>query len=49
MNIVIDTAYIPDIANDWEVYASVKLVGAPYQKGSKEPAKVLVDRILLVR
>ncbi len=49
MSIVIDTAYLPGADNDWDVYASVKLVGSPYQKDSKEPAKVLVDRILLVR
>jgi len=49
MSILIDTAYFPGGANDWDVYASVKLVGAPYQKDSKEPAKVLVDRVLLVR
>ncbi len=49
MSIVIDTAYLPEADNDWYVYASIKLVGTPYQKDSKEPAKVLVDRILLVR
>ncbi|HNX34809.1 MAG TPA: DUF4838 domain-containing protein [Kiritimatiellia bacterium] len=49
MSIVIDTAYLPGADNDWDVYASIKLVGAPYQKDSKEPARVLVDRILLVR
>jgi len=49
MSIVIDTAYLPGANNGWDVYASVKLTGSPYQKDSKEPAKVLVDRILLVR
>jgi len=49
ISIVIDTAYLPGGNNEWEVYASIKLVGQPYQKDSKEPAKVLVDRVLLVR
>ena len=49
ISIFIDTAYLPGANNEWSVYASVKLVGQPYQKDSKEPAKVLVDRVLLVR
>ena len=49
ISIFIDTAYLPGANNEWDVYASVKLVGQPYQKDSKEPGSVLVDRVLLVR
>jgi|GEM_PF-3136578 len=49
ISIFIDTAYLPAGNNEWEVYASIKLVGQPYQKDSQEPGKVLVDRVLLVR
>ena len=49
ISIFIDTAYLPGANNAWDVYASVKLAGPPYQKNSKAPAQVLVDRVLLVR
>ncbi|MDY0165486.1 MAG: DUF4838 domain-containing protein [Thermoguttaceae bacterium] len=49
ISIFIDTAYLPDVDNEWNVYASIKLVGNPYQKDSQEKPQVLVDRVLLVR
>ncbi len=49
ISIFIDTAYLPDVDNEWNVYASIKLVGNPYQKDSQDKPQVLVDRILLVR
>lgn len=49
ISVFVDSAYLPGVNNEWDVYASVKLVGAPYQKDSKEPARVLLDRVLLVR
>lgn len=49
ISIPIDIAYLPGQDNEWEVYASVKLVGLPYQRDGKETTKVLVDRLLLVR
>ena len=49
LKIGIDFAYSPDADNQWNVYASIKLVGNPYQKDSQKKPQVLVDRILLVR
>ena len=49
ISVFIDLAYLPDADNEWDVYASIKLVGNPYQKGSQDKPQVLVDRILLVR
>ena len=42
-------AYLPEADNQWNVYASIKLVGSPYQKDSSAKPQVLVDRVLLVR
>ncbi len=49
ISIGIDTAYLPEADNQWDVYVSVKLAGSPYQRDSQEKPRVLVDRILLVR
>lgn len=49
ISIPLETISTPGQSNEWEVFASVKLVGPPYQKDSKEPTQVLVDRVLLVR
>jgi len=49
LSIGIDSAYLPEADNQWNVYASIKLVGSPYQKDSPAKPQVLVDRILLVR
>ena len=49
ISIFIDTAYLPEADNEWNVYASIKLVGNPYQKDLQEKPQVLVDRILLSR
>ncbi len=49
ISIGIDTTYLPEADNQWDVYVSIKLVGPPYQKGSLEKPQVLVDRVLLVR
>jgi hypothetical protein len=49
ISILVDSAYLPNADNEWDVYASIKLVGNPYQKDSSDNPQVLVDRILLVR
>ncbi len=49
LSIGIDSAYLPEADNQWNVYASIKLVGSPYQKDSQATPQVLVDRVLLVR
>lgn len=49
LSIGIDSAYLPEADNQWNVYASIKLVGSPYQRDSQVKPQVLVDRIFLVR
>ncbi len=46
----LDGAYLGEGKdNKWDIYVSMKLTGKPYIKGSEEPAKVLMDAILLVK
>ena len=46
----LDGAYLGEGAdNTWDIYVSMKLTGKPYIKGSEEPAKVLMEAILLVK
>jgi len=49
MQCYIDGAYCEGEDNNWNVHVSLKLVGEPYVKGSKEKPQVLVDRIILVK
>ena len=46
----LDAAYLGEGEdNTWDIYVSMKLTGKPYIKGSEDPAKVLMEAILLVK
>ncbi len=45
----IDDVYRADEDNMWDIYASIKLQGAPYVSGSQKPVGVFVDRVILVK
>ena len=45
----VDSVYIKDGDNFWNVSVSVKLTGEPYVKGSKSEPQVLLDRVILTK
>ena len=45
----IESVYVKDGDNFWNVHVSVKLTGEPYVKGSKEPPSVRLDRVVLTK
>ena len=47
---LIDGAFeTTDGDNTWDVNVSLKLTGKPYIKGSEEPPKVLIDKVILTK
>ena len=49
MQCFVDDVYRADEDNMWDIYVSLKLQGSPYVEGSEKPAKVFVDRVVLVK
>ena len=45
----VDSVFVKDGDNFWNIHVSVKLTGEPYVKGSKSEPRVLVDRIILTK
>ncbi len=53
LGVNVDRIYVPDAAdpfpNEWDAYISLKVQGPLYVKGSKEPDRILMDRVLLIK